>query len=175
MRLAAVLVVAAVAGCGRDEPAPAVGPEAPRPATVGSAPPAFGGSAPAAAKAPPLPVEFVAAPADGEVAAIVQGEFARARDQGRTLLVYVGATWCEPCKRFHDAAAAGQLDATFPGLRLVEFDLDRDRDRLERAGYASRMIPLFALPRADGTGSGQQIEGSIKGEGAVHQISPRLT
>ena len=86
----------------------------------------------------------------------------------------MGASWCEPCQRFHQAAQAGQVDALFPGLRLVEFDLDRDRDRLERAGYRSRMIPLFALPREDGTGSGQQIEGSIKGPGAVEQIAPRL-
>jgi thiol-disulfide isomerase/thioredoxin len=145
------LLLAVVAGCGRDEPAPAP------------------------AKPLPVPVEIMAAPPEGEVPTIVQREFARAKDERRTLLVYVGATWCEPCKRFHDAAAAGQLDATFPGLRLVEFDLDRDHDRLERAGYASRMIPLFAVPRADGTGSGQQIEGSIKGEGAVNQIAPRLS
>jgi len=121
-----------------------------------------------------LPVETIAAPADGDVQEIVQRELSRAKVEGRRLLVYVGATWCEPCKRFHDAAKAGQLDSVFPGLRLLEFDLDRDQDRLSRAGYSSRMIPLFALPRADGTGSGEQIEGSIKGPGAVDQITPRL-
>ncbi|MFT3774194.1 MAG: thioredoxin [Minicystis sp.] len=121
-----------------------------------------------------LPVETVAAPADGDVQEIVRQELSKAKGEGRRLLVYVGAKWCEPCQRFHDAAKAGQLDGRFPGLRLLEFDLDRDRDRLEKAGYASRMIPLFALPRADGTGSGEQIEGSIKGAGAVDQITPRL-
>jgi len=30
------------------------------------------------------------------------------------------------------------------------------------------------LPREDGSGSGEQIEGSIKGPGAVAQITPRL-
>ncbi len=118
-------------------------------------------------------VEIVAAPA-GEVGPTVKRELARARADGRRLLVYVGASWCEPCQRFHDAAAAGELDTVFPGLRLLEFDLDRDRDALEKAGYASKMIPLFALPNDDGTGTGQQIEGSIKGPGAVLQIQPRL-
>ena len=121
-----------------------------------------------------MPVETVTAPEAGEVQEIVRQELVRAKNEGRRLIVYVGAKWCEPCQRFHDAAKAGQLDAAFPGLRLLEFDLDRDRDRLEKAGYASRMIPLFALPRADGTGSGEQIEGSIKGAGAVDQITPRL-
>ena len=119
-------------------------------------------------------VELIKAPG-GEVAPTVKRELERARADGRRLLVYVGASWCEPCRYFHDAAAAGQLDALFPGLRLVEFDLDRDKDALEKAGYASKMIPLFALPQDDGTGSGQQIEGSIKGPGAVAQIQPRLS
>lgn len=152
--MAAAVLAAAVIGCGNEEPAA-------RPEPAGEAKKA-------------LPVETIAAPAEGDVQEIVRQEMARAKGEGRRLLVYVGAKWCEPCQRFHDAAKAGQLDGVFPGLRLLEFDLDRDQDRLVKAGYASKMIPLFAMPRADGTGSGEQIEGSIKGPGAVDQISPRL-
>lgn len=119
-------------------------------------------------------VEIIAASPSEDLPASVQRELGRAKADGRELLVYVGAPWCEPCKRFHDAAAAGELDTVFPKLRLLEFNLDRDKERLEQAGYRSRMIPLFARPGADGTGSGQQIEGSIKGEGAVAEITPRL-
>ena len=151
--LAALIALAAI-GCSREEPAPKPEPT----------------SQPKRA----LPVDTVTAPAEGEVQEIVRGELTKAKGEGRALLVYVGASWCEPCQRFHDAAKAGQLDAVFPGLRLLEFDLDRDADRLRRAGYVSKMIPLFAAPREDGTASGRQIEGSIKGSGAVDQISPRL-
>lgn len=119
-------------------------------------------------------VEIVPAADSADVAAAVQRELARAKDDGRDLIVYVGAKWCEPCERFHDAALAGKLDEAFPKLRLIEFDADRDGEALARAGYASKMIPLFAVPRADGTASGEQIEGSVKGEGAVRNISPRL-
>ena len=150
----AVAAALALAACKGEDPAPRREPEA---------------------KPKPAPVEIVPAPPAGEVQEIVRAEIARARDDGHRVLVYVGASWCEPCQRFHQAAQAGQVDALFPGLRLVEFDLDRDKERLERAGYRSKMIPLFALPREDGTGSGQQIEGSIKGPGAVDQIAPRLT
>jgi hypothetical protein len=90
------------------------------------------------------------------------------------LVVYVGASWCEPCRRFHEAALGGELDQSFPGLTLLEFDLDRDRERLAAAGYVSKYIPLFAVPEADGSASGKQIEGAIKGEGAVEFIEPRL-
>lgn len=119
-------------------------------------------------------VEIILAPENEDVQAMVVRELGRAKTDGRDLLVYVGATWCEPCQRFHDAAAAGELDRVFPTLRLLSFDLDRDRERLEQAGYESKLIPLFALPREDGTGDGEQIEGSVKGAGAVPEITPRL-
>lgn len=124
--------------------------------------------------APVAKLELVDAPVNGEVAPIVAAEYARAITDHKQLVVYVGASWCEPCRRFHDAAAAGQLDPTFSKLRLLVFDLDRDADALTRAGYTSTLIPLFALPKPDGTASGRQIEGSIKGEGAIGQITPRL-
>jgi hypothetical protein len=128
---------------------------------------------PPAAKAVATHVEIVKTTGD-DVQETVRREVVRAKADKRDLIVYVGATWCEPCQYFHNAAAAGELDGAFPTLRLVEFDLDRDREALDRAGYSSKMIPLFALPREDGSGSAAQIEGSIKGPAAVQQIAPRL-
>lgn len=122
----------------------------------------------------PARIEFIPAPESEDLPTTVLRELGRARADRRDLLVYVGATWCEPCRHFHEAATRGDLDQVFPGLRLLEFDLDRDRDRLQQAGYGSKMIPLFALPRPDGMGSGEQIEGSIKGPGAAQEIAPRL-
>jgi len=119
-------------------------------------------------------VEIVAAPPTGDVAGLVRAELARAAHDQRSLLVYVGATWCEPCRRFHEAAKAGKLDKLFPELRLYELDADRDAERLATAGYASHFIPLFARPGPDGRASGKQIEGSVKGDGAVGEIAPRL-
>ncbi len=127
---------------------------------------------PAAAADPHL--RLASAPAGGEVEPIVREEIARAAAERRRLVVYVGATWCEPCQRFHQAAQGGQLDATFPDLTLLEFDQDRDGERLASAGYTSKYIPLFAVPAESGRASGRQVEGGIKGEGAVAYITPRL-
>lgn len=144
------------------------------PADVAPAPSAeAGGSSTAPAVAGKLRV--VEAPSAGTVEAVVRDALAGARAEGRTLVVYVGATWCEPCQNFHRAAERGDLDATFPRTTLLEFDLDRDRERLVSAGYVSKYIPLFALPGPDGKASGKQIEGGIKGDGAVGFISSRLT
>ena len=119
-------------------------------------------------------VTFVAAGPNGEVAPLVVDALAQAARERRTLLVYVGATWCEPCQRFHQAALHGELDAEFPSLTLLEFDLDRDRDRLFRAGYKAKYIPLFVLPETNGAASDRMLSGGIKGEGAVGFIAPRL-
>jgi hypothetical protein len=109
-----------------------------------------------------------------DVTSAVKDAYAKEHAEGRTLLVYVGATWCEPCQRFHHAVEAGDLDATFPNLSILAFDSDTDGEALGNGGYFSRLIPLLALPGPDGHASGKQIEGGIKGDGAVGYIAPRL-
>jgi hypothetical protein len=118
-------------------------------------------------------VELIPAP-PGDVAAIVKSARAEARAKHRALMVYIGAVWCEPCQRFHQAAEAGQLDAKFPNLTLLVFDLDADGQRLKRAQFAPGYVPYFGVPGDDGHGTSNATEGSIKGEGAVENISPRL-
>jgi thiol-disulfide isomerase/thioredoxin len=155
-----VLALALAAGCkSSGETA-----SQPSPQATTSAPSAAAGQHVRITKAPPT----------GEVEPIVREALANAAAEKRRVVVYVGATWCEPCQRFHHAAEGGELDATFPDLTLLEFDLDRDGERLASAGYVSKYIPLFALPSPNGTASGKQVEGGIKGPGAVAFITPKL-
>ena len=119
-------------------------------------------------------IEFVPAAAMTDIAPWVASEVARANKDGKRVLVYVGASWCEPCETFHRAAEAGKLDAALPKLRLLAFDSDRDQDALLRAGYGGEMIPLFAEARADGQGSGRKIQGSVKGDAAITDLTPRI-
>ena len=118
-------------------------------------------------------IEFVEAP-PGNVAELVRRGRAQAKAHGRTMLVYIGATWCEPCQRFHKAAEAGQLDDTFPTLSLLAFDLDADKNRLSASLYGPGYIPYFGIPDDEGGGTSNVISGSVKGEGAVDNIVPRL-
>jgi len=117
---------------------------------------------------------FILAAETGEVASLVVDARTSARAEGRELLVYVGASWCEPCTYFHAAAEDGSLDEVFPKLQLLEFDLDRDRERLIAAGYESRLIPLFAVPGPDGRAGPRRTEGGVKGPEAVANLTPRL-
>lgn len=149
-----------------DEASHAAGPS-PTPA---GPPPAVQASP---APAPRPPPRSVAAASEGAVDEIVRHATISAGDA--RLLVYVGAEWCEPCVAFHDALARGDLAGRLDGVVFLEFDLDRDGARLQGAGYQSRYVPLFALPAADGRASGRQIEGGIKGPGAVDNLVGRLT
>ena len=82
-------------------------------------------AAPPTPAAPAAPhIRFAPAP-EGDVAAAVRAFVEQARAQDREPVVYVGASWCEPCRYFHAAAEAGELDAELPRLALLEFDRDR--------------------------------------------------
>ncbi len=172
------LVALALVGCSRAEPEPKPPPIATEPAPRASAAPTTSGTTAVALPAGPLVlargVRIVHAGPGPDAAKVVVEERTRAKSDGRDLVVYVGAKWCEPCQHFHKAAQKGDLDAEFPDLTLLEFDLDEDRDRLATAGYVSHFIPLFAMPGPDGTASNKKFEGSVKGEGAVANIAPRL-
>jgi thiol-disulfide isomerase/thioredoxin len=159
----ALLCALVLFSCGRKQETPQKEPEA-----QASAGPAM---------LPVLPsdqLRMVKTGKDADVAALIKAEVERENAQGRKVLVYVGATWCEPCQRFHQAANQGKLDQAFPKLTILEFDADEDGSRLRRAGYVSKYIPLFVVPGADGRASSRSTEGGVKGEGAVANLIPKL-
>jgi thiol:disulfide interchange protein len=120
---------------------------------------------------------FVPAPAQPSSAQpFIREQLQNASETGERVLVYVGASWCEPCQRFHHAVEQGELDGLLANTRLLAFDADSDTAALREAGYAFRLIPLIAVPNADGRSSGRQLSGSIKGPDAVaRDLVPRLT
>ena len=119
-------------------------------------------------------LETIEAPSIPTIAPLIAAERESAISEGKQLVVYAGADWCSPCRRFHDAVASGKLDAPFGKLRLIMFDSDRDMAALKRAGYTYTAIPLFAIPGPDGRASGQQIENGPNGDDAVADITARL-
>jgi thiol-disulfide isomerase/thioredoxin len=166
-RLFFALSVLALAACSKQEVAPHPDP-APKASAHAAVP-----DGPIGVLAPKDQLRTITAP-EGDADKVVRDTMAREAQEGRKVLVYIGATWCEPCKRFHAAANRGDLDKSFPDLTLLEFDADKDGERLLNANYETRLIPYFGKPGPDGRGTGDHIEGSVKGDGAVGEITPRL-
>ena len=108
-------------------------------------------AAPAPDAAPPEnAVRVVVASADTDALSLIRTERLKAKAEGRVLVVYAGAAWCEPCKRFKEQVHTGRLDDKLPHVTLLAFDADRDADRLAAAGYKFSFIPFVALPGTDG-------------------------
>src|SRR5262252_8542592 len=71
---------------------------------------------PASATAKKRPI-FVRGPSGGApIAPFVANELAKGHAGHFGVLVYVGATWCEPCQAFHHSVAAGELDEMLAGV-----------------------------------------------------------
>ena len=120
-------------------------------------------------------VDIVDAPAGtADVAALVKQQQQELTAAHRRLVVYVGAAWCEPCQQIHAAIVSHRLDTEFPDLTLLAFDLDRDGAALDRAGYSSSLIPLFAIPDADGRGGRKREFGGRKDIDNVPLLTGKL-
>ncbi|MFT3706745.1 MAG: hypothetical protein QM817_03680 [Archangium sp.] len=122
---------------------------------------------------PAATIRFITAP-EGDVAPMVVSQLAKSQTEKRQLLLYVSATWCEPCRVFHEAVDRGELTGKLGAVDLLAFDSERDAERLIIANYESQFIPAFHLPLANGQSSGRKIEGSVKGNGATNDLVPRL-
>ena len=98
------------------------------------------------------------APADAEVATFLRAARARAKRDGRAVIVEVGASWCPPCRTLKAAVANGELDDVLEGVTLVAFDADVHGERLDSLGYTSKFIPSFSVPRGDGRASEWKVD-----------------
>ncbi len=180
--LAAALCVGLVAtGCAKKSEKPA--------SAKATAATTLKSSAPSGRQAPPEPVaeavravhaspsgavDIVRGIAAGDVALAISDELVAATEANRRTLVYVGATWCEPCKRFKKAVLAGELDAQLKGLRFLEFDADRDGERLQKAGYSYTFVPYFGTARFDGKAAGPSAAGVPQKDSPMGPLAKRV-
>jgi thiol-disulfide isomerase/thioredoxin len=178
-----------VAACGRSPAATQEAPTTPTsaasvaglpvgtpPATSSAGKEASAGAASSTTSAAPATregVRVVPASAESDALSLVRTERLRAKAEGRVLVVYAGATWCEPCKRFTEEIHTGRLDGQLPKVTLLAFDADRDTERLASAGYRFEYIPYVALPGADGHPTDTQ-EARGKGSGAWRELIAKL-
>lgn len=118
-------------------------------------------------------IRLMTAAADGDALSTIRTARLQAKSEGRVLIVYVSATWCEPCRRMKDEIHVGHLDAQLGKTTLLAFDADKDGDRLASAGYKFGFIPFVALPGADGHPS-DSLEAKGKGSNAWRELLGKL-
>jgi thiol-disulfide isomerase/thioredoxin len=172
-----LVVVLGAAACSRsstitqDAPTTPSGTKAA--ATTGSAALAGQDPKPTAPSVHEARVRVVVASQDGDALSLVRTERLRAKAEGRVLVVYAGAGWCEPCKRFKHALEAGTLDDKLAKTTLLVFDADKDTERLASAGYKFQFIPYVGLPGADGQPT-DSAEARAKGSESWRELIAKL-
>ena len=174
-----VLAIALALGCGacsrpsaNTQDAPAT-PSGAMPAATATATAATATAATEPRRAADAGVRIVTAGQDSDALSLVRTERLRAKAEGRVLVVYAGAAWCEPCKRFKHAVETGALDDKLAKTTLLVFDADRDTERLASAGYKFSFIPYVGLPGADGHPT-DSVEARAKGSESWRELIAKL-
>lgn len=119
--------------------------------------------------------EWIDAPADGDFASTVRLARAKASKAGRLLVVYVGADWCPPCKVFHKAVLAGELDRPLANVTFLAFDFDRDAAKMGAFGYQTTNIPYFVKPGPDAKVDASFKIVTLDGKRAVAEAVEKIT
>ena len=171
-----VVAIALTLACGACSRSSAITQDAP--ATPSGAKPVATATATASAATEPKPatdagVRIVTAGQDSDALSVVRTARLRAKAEGRVLVVYAGAAWCEPCKRFKHAVETGALDDKLAKTTLLVFDADRDTERLASAGYKFSFIPYVGLPGADGHPT-DSAEARAKGSESWRELIAKL-
>lgn len=177
MRIAlAILLTVASAACSRSsvitQDAPTT-PSGSKPVATATAAATAGAEPKAAEARHETGVRVVVAGQDSDALSVVRTERLRAKAEGRVLVVYAGAGWCEPCKRFKHAVETGTLDDKLAKTTLLVFDADRDTERLASAGYKFQFIPYVGLPGADGHPT-DSAEARAKGSESWRELIAKL-
>jgi thiol-disulfide isomerase/thioredoxin len=115
----------------------------------------------------------VPAQADSDAVSTIRTARLQAKAEGRVLVVFVGATWCPPCKKMKSEIEAGNLDARLGKTTLLAFDADRDEARLKAAGYTFKFVPFVALPGPDGAPADSQ-QATGEGKDAWRELLAKL-
>ena len=95
--------------------------------------------------------------------------------EGNQAVLYVGATWCGPCKEYKAALTAPRLKAAHAGVRILEADLDADGAALEALGVEVQGVPHWQTLDLDGKPVEHAIDGGAWGENTPENMAPVLT
>jgi thiol-disulfide isomerase/thioredoxin len=111
----------------------------------------------------------------GSLASAVKAEVAKAQATGKKPVVYIGATWCPPCKAIKKFKADKQMVTAFEGAHIIELDVDDwSAADLAGLGYKANAVPVFIAVDKEGKAKGPTIDGGAWGDNIPANMAPPL-
>jgi hypothetical protein len=114
-------------------------------------------------------------PADGPLAPRLAAAVRTAVDRHETPVVEFSAVWCGPCKKLAASLGDPRMVDAFRGIYLIRLDLDAWKDKLDGTKITDvSAIPAFYALGANGTATGETINGGAWGEDIPANMAPPL-
>ncbi len=110
---------------------------------------------------------------DADVVRVAARFAAEAVAAGETPVIYVGATWCQPCLLYKKSLDDPRMKAAHEGVRVLE--ADADLHDLSALGISPNGIPHWATVDASGVSDGRAIDGGAWGDNTPENMAPALS
>ena len=90
-------------------------------------------------------------------------------------VVYVGATWCEPCLAIKKHRDDPRMKEAFTGVAIIEVDMDQWKsEQFAELNMKPSAIPVFYAVGSDGKATGKEIDGGAWGDNIPENMAPPL-
>ncbi|HCH64302.1 MAG: hypothetical protein CL927_10715 [Deltaproteobacteria bacterium] len=90
-------------------------------------------------------------------------------------VVYVGATWCGPCKVYKGSLNDKAMIRAHLPVHIIELDADKHPTILEALSIAPEGIPHWEMVDRTGATTGRNIDGRAWQDNTVANMAPSLT
>jgi thiol-disulfide isomerase/thioredoxin len=90
-------------------------------------------------------------------------------------VVYVGATWCGPCKAYKASLSDPKMKQAHVPVQILELDADKHPNTLQWAGITPNGVPHWEMVDSGGKSIGKTIDGSAWEANTVDNMAPALS
>jgi TPR repeat protein len=105
----------------------------------------------------------------------IKTEIAGSASSDSKVVVYVGATWCKPCRAFQRYRNDPRVVEALRGAVIIELDMDDwTTTDFKSLGYDVVGVPVFIAVDHDGRAKGPSITSSVWGDDVPENMAPPL-
>ena len=110
----------------------------------------------------------------GQLSTLLKAEAARARANGRTVFVNIGAPWCGPCVVLEEMLTDKRMVDAFLGAELVHLDVDEWTDELDPLNFTPGSLPAIFAVDENGKATSEVLRDTLGIADGIEVAAPRI-